>query len=459
MKAQLLTPVVGLLALVVLSPAALGSGIELQEQSAAAQGRALAVKARLDEASTVFYNPAGLAWLRGFQIQSGDTMVFPAFTARDARDVSAAESWGTASTTNTLIVPPHAYFSWGTDVGRTGGVGVGAGVNYPFGMAITWPDDFAGHHLVTGSNLLIPEILVGVGYAPVKQVSIGATLVVSPAQIWLKKYLGPEFGLVGDDGGPLTDASVAFAGMGVGVGANVGIQARPVKDLYLGFTYRSRISLKMTGDAHFSLDGLADRSGFPDQPVETEFQLPDIFSLALGYQILDSWYAEVDLEYTLWSLFKEIPVVFPDDVTGSLSQPMPQDWRNTFTLRVGNEITLGAEDEWAIRAGGGYDQTPVTSTYLSPMLPDSDRIFAGLGGGYTFPFGFSIDMSYLYTYFVPREVNGHACTAGSPEAECAAAADGPAYDAAGNVLWSGNRFPAHYTTHAHLLAITLSQSF
>ena len=447
---------VGILVSTVGASAALGAGIELQEHSAAAMGRVLAVKARLEEASTVFFNPAGLAYLRGFQIQAGDTLVFPVFTAKD---VGTGWDNASATTTNKLVAPPHAYFSWGTDVGRTGGIGVGAGVNFPFGLAMTWPEDFAGRHLIAGSNLLIPEVLLGVGYAPVKQISIGATLVVSPAQIWLQRYLGDEFGLVGDDGAPLTDATVTMSGMGVGVGANVGIQARPVKDLYLGFTYRSRIKLSMTGDAHFDLDGLADRSGFPDQSVETEFQLPDIFTLAVGYQILEAWYAEVNVDYTLWSMFKDIPLTFPDDTTGALSQALPQNWRNTFTARLGNEVTLGERKEWAIRGGGGYDQTPATSENLSPMLPDSDRIFVAVGGGYTFDFGLTLDLSYMHTFFLAREVQGHACTASSPEAECAAAASGPAWDAAGNALWTGNRFPARYTNDAHLLAVTISQSF
>jgi long-chain fatty acid transport protein len=459
MRRHVLASIVGLLALAITAPPASGAGIELQEQSSAAMARVLAVKARLEDASTLFFNPAGLAYLRGFQVQAGINLVFPVFKATDGRDVPAGESWGSDTTTNKVVTPPHAYFSWGTGVHKSGGVGVGAGVNYPFGLAMTWPDDFAGRHLISGSNLMIPEVLVGVGYAPVKQVSFGATLVISPAQIWLQRYLGPDFGLVGDDGAPLTDATVTMAGMGVGIGANVGIQARPIEGLYLGFTYRSRIALKMNGDAHFDLDGLSDQSGFPDQKVETEFQLPDIFSLGVGYQILDAWYAEIDVEYTLWSLFEDIPLRFPDDRTGSLTQAIPQDWRNTITARFGNEITLGERKEWAIRFGAGYDQTPATTKNLSPMLPDSDRIFAALGGGYEFDFGLALDLAYLHTFFLPREVHGSPCTAGSTDAACATVGDGPAYDAAGNVQWSGNRFPARYTNDAHLLSLTISQRF
>ncbi|MBM4372437.1 MAG: outer membrane protein transport protein [Deltaproteobacteria bacterium] len=446
--------VVLLPALLLAAPGARGGGIELQEMSAAAQGRVLAVKARLEDASTLFYNPAGLAFLRGFQVQAGDTLVFPVFTARGPRDAAPGEEWGPVSTTNVLAAPPHAYASWGGAVGGGHAVGAAVGVNFPFGMAMTWPDDFPGRHLIAGSNLQIPEILAGVAWSPLPQLSVGAALVVSPAQVWLRRFLGPEFGLVGDDGAPIPDATVAMAGSGVGVGAAAGIQARPIRGLYLGLSYRSRIRLDMTGDAHFTLPGLTDRSGFPDQPVETAFQLPDIVSLGVGYQILEAWYAELDVEYTFWSLFEEIPLDFPDDATGSLSQAIPQDWRNTVTVRFGNEVRLGARREWAVRAGGGFDQTPVTPRYLSPMLPDSDRIFVGVGGGYTFAFGLGLDVAYLHTFFLPRAARGHACVEGSTESACARP-----YDDAGNVPAVGNAFPARYASDAHLLALTVSQTF
>jgi long-chain fatty acid transport protein len=180
--------------------------------------------------------------------------------------------------------------------------------------------------------------------------------------------------------------------------------------------------------------------------VKTEFQLPDVLSFGVGYQLMDAWYLEVDVDLTLWSSFEEIPIIFPDDTTGSLSSAIPQDWRDSITARLGNEIILGERKEWAIRFGGGFDQTPATSKYLSPMLPDSDRIFGSLGGGYEFDFGLALDIAYLYTYFLPREVDGHPLTSGD-------------YDAAGNVPWSGNSFPARYTNVVHLIALTISQSF
>ena len=51
-----------LLVAAVLAPTAHSAGLTLREHSAVAQSRGLAVTAKLDDPSTVCYNPAGMAF-------------------------------------------------------------------------------------------------------------------------------------------------------------------------------------------------------------------------------------------------------------------------------------------------------------------------------------------------------------------------------------------------------------
>ena len=164
---------------------ALAAGIELEEQSAVAQGRVLAVRALLNDPSTVFYNSAGLAYLDGFSFALGDTMAFPSFNYSDP---SGPGGHADAQNTNTVVPPPHAYAAYGMSLGGNSRLGVGLGVNVPFGLTLIWPEEFAGRHLVQESALMCPEITLGAAYSPVKQVSIGAAFVASPASVYLKRY-------------------------------------------------------------------------------------------------------------------------------------------------------------------------------------------------------------------------------------------------------------------------------
>lgn len=430
---------------------AMAAGIELEEQSAVAQGRVLAVRALLNDPSTVFYNAAGLAYLDGFSFALGDTMAFPSFKYTDPAGVRPS-----SNTTNAVVPPPHAYAAYGMSLGGDSRLGFGLGVNVPFGLTLIWPEDFTGRNLVQESALMCPEITLGAAYSPVKQVSIGAAFVASPSSVYLKRFLGQKFGLVGDDGQPIDDAFVEMAGAGWGFGFAAGIQARPIDRLYLGLAYRSGISIEMEGDAHFEIPGLADKSGFPDQKVETKFELPDKLAFGIGYQILNAWYMEFDLDYAFWAAFDTIPLDFPEDTTGKLSQEIPEHWEGGFTFRLGNEVTV--TDALTLRGGIGYDENPVPDDYLSPMLPDSDRIFGSVGAGYKLDMGLRLDVAYELTHFRDRTVEGTPCTS-----------EAPCTDDAGNEMsefkddgsrnWLGNPFPASYQGMAQLLSVTVGMAF
>lgn len=450
---RLITTVVTVVILLA-STLVLASGIELEEQSAVAMGRVLAVRALLEDASTVFYNAAGLAWLDGFYISGGDILVFPQFNCSDPNGIYAD-----ASNTNALVAPPHLYAAYGTSLGSAGRVGFGVGMNFPFGLTLVWPDDFAGRHLSAESSLMIPEILVGLGYAPVKQVSIGATLVISPASVYMKRYLGPKFGFVDKAGKPLADSNVEMAGGGTGLGFNVGMQVRPIEKLFVGFQYRSGIDLEMEGDAHFNYAGDLPDKPFADQKVETAFTLPHILAFGVGYRVHRKWYVEFDADYTFWSAFETIPLRFPEDATGSLDQEVPEYWKDGWIFRLGHEVYL--TEALTLRLGSGYDQNPATDKYLSPMLPDADRIFNAIGVGYNIDFeswSLNLNGTYMLTIFRDRTVNGRPCTSDDPCLDDAGE-QLPEFNDAGVRNWEGNNFPATYKTTAHLIGLTVGARF
>lgn len=69
--------VAGVLILISCSLAS-GSGFLIYEHGAVAMGMAGAFVSIANNPTAIFYNPAGIAWLRGTQINIGGTFVFPA---------------------------------------------------------------------------------------------------------------------------------------------------------------------------------------------------------------------------------------------------------------------------------------------------------------------------------------------------------------------------------------------
>jgi len=119
-----------------------GAGLELREQGAAAISLSDAVTARLDHPSTVYFNPAGMAFLEGLQISAGITLVFPTFGYEDPEGVLPS-----ADSTTDVVPPPHLYASWRINEMWA----VGLDVNVPFGLSLDWPSDFVGRHISQGS--------------------------------------------------------------------------------------------------------------------------------------------------------------------------------------------------------------------------------------------------------------------------------------------------------------------
>lgn len=411
---------VGLAVLVVASaPGARATGYFFGEMDAVANGRALAVAARLEEPSTVFYNPAGLAFLKGFNLAVGGLAVLPSFGYSDPEGRRPSEK---AVFEVTMI--PHLYASY--TFGESAAVGFG--FNAPFGLSLKWPVGFAGEGVSAGVDMKMPTIHVGGAFRPIPQVSVGATLRVVPATLEMLQ----RFQTVSDAG----DLVYGFAYLGanaVGVGGSFGITARPIERLHLGFSYMSRMKFTFKGSgAFYPGDGVSDTSVFHDQGGQAEMVTPDILSFGVGYQFLENLYFEFDFNYTLWSVYKELKVAFDNDPSGVLTSQGVQkkDWKDTPTFRLCGEYR--PIPAVAVRLGGGYDVSPAPDSTLGPELPDANRIFVNLGGGYLYaPLGLKIDVAYTLVLFRPRTVTSS----------------------------SGNPFPATYKTTAHLLGFTAGVHF
>jgi long-chain fatty acid transport protein len=82
--------IVPALLLVAFSGAASAAAFQLWEQNASGLGTAYAGSAAVaDNASTVFFNPAGMTQLSGFQFSAGVTGVGPSYEFRDSGSTGA----------------------------------------------------------------------------------------------------------------------------------------------------------------------------------------------------------------------------------------------------------------------------------------------------------------------------------------------------------------------------------
>lgn len=366
---------------VALTPHAQAAGLTLREHSAVAQSRALAITAKLDDPSTVFYNPAGMAFLEGVQAQASGTLVIPGFTWQDP--TGELDEVGLV---DPEMVVPAVYFT----TRLLDEVAIGLSANLPYGLVLNYPSGWAngaGATLVESAELVIPMINSNVSFkvAPGVAVAIGAF--VSPSSVQIKR------------------PTVTLSGDAVGVGGTFGVQAH-VNRLHLGASYQSRFKLGIEGTAEFQ-GGLAE--AFGTQPVVSNIIMPDVLSVGIGYDLTEQLYIEADVNYTGWGSIAELDIQFPEEplLNGNPlikpKNPAPLNWEDALCYRLGAQWTDPAG--WSLRLGGGYDETPaVDDTTITPMVPDGNRIFFTAGAGMRLG-DVHVDAAYLYALFDTREVS------------------------------------------------------
>jgi long-chain fatty acid transport protein len=357
-----------------LAPPAKAAGFILNEQSAAATGRAGAVVARPDHPSAIFWNPAGIAALPGINAYVGVNAVSPKASFTDATDDSTTDA------TTPMAYTPNAYATYRIN----GLLSAGIGINSPFGLGVEWPETSPGRQVVreqalrtffispvVGADLseLVPGLLVGGGVD------------VVPAQVYLSRDV-----VFGDSVG-----TAEIGGSALGFGGRIGVSysPEPLPALAVGVAYRSPVRLSFSGDANFTIDQ-AYRDALPaDGDVSTEITLPQSVLGGVSYAPVSALTLEVDVNWIDWSAYDDLVV----DLPGDDSLTSTRDWNDTIVVRAGAEYRMG---ELALRAGYAYDPTPVPDETLDFTLPDIDRNVVTLGAGYALPMGLTVDVAGLY---------------------------------------------------------------
>jgi long-chain fatty acid transport protein len=355
------------------------SGYHVDEQDSRATGRSGAVVARGENASAVYYNPAGLAELHGLQVQAGASVVRP--TAEFANQAGVVTEAATES-----FVLPHLFAGWRASPM----VALGFGVYSPYGLALDWPATSPGAASIRQAELqtlfITPAWALNLSrWIPGLSVGGGPDLV--PAAVRLVRDI--PFG---------TDVGAAeLSGDAFGMGAHAGLSYQPpaLPQWSFGIVYRTPVELDFKGDADFDAPDAYRGSLPPDGDVRTSLTLPQMLTAGVAVRPLAGWEIELDASWRGWSSYNRLDVELP----GGVVQSSRKDWRNSYTLRLGTEYTF--LERWVARVGGVWDQTPVPASTLDFQLPDADRLALSFGFGAQLSSQVTADLGALVV--LPRE--------------------------------------------------------
>jgi long-chain fatty acid transport protein len=372
-----------LLVVLALPSTARASGFLLYEQSAPAMAKGSAVVAATRDPSAAWFNPAAVTDLPGWGASISTALVWP-----QTRFSPAGGGDDTHALAHTAFVP--GLFAYGTLTDR---VRLSLALVAPFGLYVQWPDGWAGaeQSLKTDLKILMANPSVAVRLSPRFSVAAGA----SPVRGLVKLAIGlppPNMGRVDLDGG-----AWGFQG-------NLAVLWKALPErLHAGLTWRSRTRLAFEGDAHFTGVAPGLMEALVDQRVKATITVPDVFAGGVMWRPAPRLELDAEIDWVLWSTFKELYIDFQNPGT-PFDRAIKRSSVKPFTGR------LGGQWDWpnhglCARAGVSYDQSASSKDTLAPSAPDANRLGLAAGGGWQGR-RYTVDLAYLFAYFLPAEAAG-----------------------------------------------------
>lgn len=366
---------------IVFSGGAMAAGFQLQNQNAAGTAVAFAGAAAVaEDASTIFFNPAGMTYLpQGHSISVGGTVIdrsvkfsntgtTPAPVANQPLGDNGGDGGGAS-------LVPALYYSYAISPELR----FGLGLSVTYGSETKYGDNFIGRFSGRYTSIHQINLNPSLAYQVNDLLSVGVGINYAQSEIEFRQnapVVGAPLGILkGDD---------------TAWGWNVGAMLQLSPETRLGLAYRSKLRFHLEGSQTIAAIGI-------DRPITAQLETPDNFSLALSQKVGSRLELLADATWTGWSSVNALePVV---TTTGArATAPLRYNFRNTW--RYG----LGAKYQWNdtlnLRAGIAYDQTPVPEdAYRTMTVPDADRTWLAFGARWQMNKATSLDFGYAHIFF------------------------------------------------------------
>lgn len=373
---------------VAFSGGAFASGFQLLEQNASGIGNAYAGSAAVaDNASTIFYNPAGMTQLKDREFSVGATGVQTSFKFSDQGSAALAGT-GNGGDGGSLGFIPNGYLSWALNKDWYVGVGVGA----PFGLVTKYNDPWIGGAHSLSFDIKTYNINPSVAYKVNDQLSVGLGLSWQRIEAEYKKIAGI--------GVPFSLTRVTLKLDDDSWGWNVGALYKVTPATTLGVSYRSQVKYDLTGNTKGS-GGIAPVIAAATGDAKAKLTLPDTVIFSAAHKLNDRWELLGDVSWTGWNSIPELNILRP---TGALVQKLDTKFRDTWRVAVGGNYTVN--DAWKLKVGVAHDQTPIRdAAHRLASLPDNDRTWFSLGGQWKASKTAALDFGAAYLYVRDAKIN------------------------------------------------------
>ncbi|CAN1518766.1 FadL Long-chain fatty acid transport protein [Rhabdaerophilaceae bacterium] len=328
-------------------------------------------------AATMFMNPATMTGFPRLTIDTNYTFGVPT-TKVNASSNSAAVNASFARTSGDIGMDYFAPASY-VIYPLTDRLVIGMSINGTYGNTTKPESRWLGSLFAATSKLRIITATPSVAYRINDWISVGAGLQIQYASArqyasWPGAPFTPVAGMVGIDNAD-----------GWGFGFTAGVTVTPWKGTQIGLGWRSGIDQTVSGTTRFG--------PFTSDSSKGTLNLPNRVNLSIRQTVTERLDILGSIEWQNWGRIGNAALKNPANPALAV---LPFAYRDGWFFSLGAEYK--ATDSLTVRAGLGYEISPVSDAVRRFSLPDNDRLWLSAGLSYDWSNRLSINASYSYLH-------------------------------------------------------------
>ncbi len=329
------------------------------------------------DASTAYYNPAGMALLPTSQFLLGTQMMLPyTHFSPSSTNTIPGNNGGNAGS---LLPGADAYFVYHYSPHFKMGISLTA----PYGGSLNYDNHWVGRYFVQQMMFYALDLNPTIAYQLNNWAAIGGGLTIEYANL----YQTVAIPIIA----PILDGQLTIKANDYAAGFNLGILLTPSPATKWGITYRSQIVHHLSGSANF-----LNISATPN--TSTKMVMPATLMTSIAQRLSDKFTLLGELGWANWSSMVDTVVTIR-----GFSAYTPQNWRNTYRLGLAGQYQYSPC--LLTQAGISYDSSPTNSTNRTPNLPMDRQIRVGVGIAYQMLTAVNLGLSYEYINLGNASIN------------------------------------------------------
>lgn len=400
---------------------ALGSGFQLFEGNAVNVGDFGAGGAAIaEDASTAFFNPAGLVRIENQQgvvastgisthvEVTGDYMFSLATPQPPIMGVTESTLSGVTHGGGFNVVPASHYAAPIND--RTF---FGFSLTVPFGLATNYPETAYARYTATKSEVLTTDLSPSLGVKVSDQFSVGAGFDAEYLKAQLHSVAGAPVLAVTPP--PLMprdfDYTVKNDGDDWGYGWHAGLLYQISSGTRIGANYHSKVDHHLKGNSVVTgIGALNIGMQFVSRVLTADVTLPATTTISIYHEINPQVSIMGTANYTQWNVIKTLVLNNVATRFSGVTVTVTDNFNFRNTWRVAMGANWHVNKKLMLRCGGGYDQTPTVDAERALRLPDANRIYVAVGTHYQANPQFGLDLGYTHIFLQDVNLNKDVIT-------------------------------------------------